>query len=98
MLVKDRNICITVLPKDTNAETRELEKELAQEEAEYNKHRKNGRVRELKESLDAANKELVAINEERKKLGERKSELLIEIDKMNKELAAATYFDVGEKE
>lgn len=80
MVIKDRNICVTVLPK-------KFEKHNLQEEIEeinnYNQEKRN----DLIFKIANIEKEIALIDEERKKLGDKKSQFQNDLNRLKSSLA-----------
>lgn len=80
MVIKDRNICVTVLPK--KFEKRNLQEEI-EEINNYNQEKRNDLI--LK--ISNVEKEIALIDEERKKLGDKKSQFQNDLNRLKSSLA-----------
>lgn len=74
MVVKERTVCVTVLPK-SNREEDNLE-DLLREEAEYLEMAQKKHQEKYQQEINSAEQELAIIEEERKRLGLQKTKLL----------------------
>jgi hypothetical protein len=97
MVIKDHNVCVTVLPENTWSKVISVEEDdypseeaiLQKELVRYYQDCKSSyaeRLTNLQTELTDSQNRLIEVNEERAALGQEKTQLLIEIEQIKREL------------
>jgi hypothetical protein len=91
MVIKDRNVCVTVLPPDGRTENDPFyDEEIQAAYTSYQEGRaklfQGRRVEDIEQQITAAYAKVHALDEQRKLLGDQKNELMHEINDLKRDL------------